>query len=306
VLFAQPFTEADVLRADQVAVTPRLFANATFEGVRALYTFSAFYIRPLLQGLVAATARDQAILGLYYRLAAYLASVRRLDAPLHFQSIAAAARSAFEVGLDIELIGRDPTNASVDRLAAFTRVERYRVASRLVDFYANRPLPPDFNIARQRQVCADQAETTQVEALVLQYWGRRRNGDLNWPKHWSPFPETRGRARQVGPGWEERYVRYYYMLSWQIHSGVVGAAGLQQDSFDIFVADAHRLIRDTVIDAFGVLGRELHLAQAMNEWGNRLEFLRHVSGIALVDQRLQGLGEPARFMYLEDHEQEDA
>jgi predicted RNA binding protein with dsRBD fold (UPF0201 family) len=44
---------------------------------------------------------------LFYRMAAYLASVRNLDAPIHFQSIAAAARSVFELGLDIALL--EPT-----------------------------------------------------------------------------------------------------------------------------------------------------------------------------------------------------
>jgi hypothetical protein len=116
-----------------------MFANATFEGVSALQVFSEFYLRPLLQGLVGTTARERAFLGLYYRMAAYLASVRKLDAPIHFQSIAAAARSVFELGLDIALLGADATNQSVDRLAAFTRVERYRLARKLVDFYATRP-----------------------------------------------------------------------------------------------------------------------------------------------------------------------
>ena len=303
-LFQQPFTEADVLRADQVQVTPRMLANATFDGVRALRAFSVIYIMPLLQGLVAATAREQAILGLYYRIMAYLASVCRLDAQIHFQSIAAASRSVFELGLDIELIGSDATNVSADRFVAFTRVERYRVAAKLVDFYATHLLPPNLSLTRQREVCADPTETAQVEGLVLQYWGRKKNGKLNWPSHWSRFADARGRAEHAGPDWKERYVRYYYMLSWHIHSGIVNAAGLLQESFDTFVAEAHGLIRDTVIDAWSVLGREFHLVQAMDDWTARLKFLRHVDGVTLVDQRLQSLGEPGRFVYLEDHERE--
>jgi len=139
-------------------------------------------------------------------LAAYLASVHRLDSPVHFQSIAGAARSVFELALDLALLGADTTTESVDRLAAFTRVERYRVAKRLVDFYGSHPLPPDFNIAEQRRVCSDAGEEAAVEALIVQYWGHR-NGDLNWPNHWSRFRGARGRARHVSKSWEERYVR---------------------------------------------------------------------------------------------------
>src|SRR6266852_2987548 len=49
-------------------------------------------------------------------------------------------------------------------------------------------------------------------------------------------------------------------------------ASISEIPVDTFVADAHRLVRDTVIDVYHVLGRELHLAQAMNEWASRLDF----------------------------------
>jgi len=300
---ACPFTVGDVERADRAQITPRIYANATFEGIRALRVFSEVPLRGVLQGLIATTERERAVLRLYYRLAAYLATVYRLDSPIHVQSIAGAARSAFELALDLALIHADTTTESVDRLNAFTRVERYRVAHRLVAFYANRPLPADFNITEQRRVCADATETAAVEALVTQHWGRRQNGDLNWPTHWSRFRDARARARHVAESWEERYVRYYSILSWHIHSGVVGVAGLAQELFDVFVADAHRLVRDSVIDAYGILGDELHLAQAMDRWGEALQFLSNVSGVTLVDLRLQTLGEPSRFQYLEEHEQ---
>jgi hypothetical protein len=298
-----PFTASDVERADRTPVTPRIYANATFEGVKALRVFSEIHLRDVLQGLLATTERERGVLRLYYRLAAYLASVHRLDSPLHFQSIASAARSVFELALDLALLGSDTTTESIERLTAFTRVERYRVAKRLVDFYADHPLPPDFNITQQRRVCADAAEAAAVEALIVQYWGRDRNRDPNWPIHWSRFRDARSRARHVADSWEERYVRYYYVLSWHVHSGAVGVAGLAQEVFDIFVSDAHRLIRDSVIDSYSILGHELHLARAMERWPETLDFLRNVSGFTLVDLRLQALGEPPRFLYLEEHEQ---
>lgn len=98
-------------------------------------------------------------------------------------------------------------------------------------------------------------------------------------------------------------MRYYSVLSWHIHSGAVSVAGLAQDAFDIFVADAHHLIRDSVLDSYGILSRELHRADAIERWSETLGFLRSVSGLTLVDLRLQALGEPPRFLYLEEREQ---
>jgi hypothetical protein len=87
-----------------------------------------------------------------------------------------------------------------------------------------------------------------------------------------------------------------------MHAGMVGVAGLAQESFDIFAADAHRLAVDTVLESSRIVGSELHLAQAMPEWASRLEFLGRVGALALVDQRLQVQGQPPRFLYLEEHE----
>ena len=273
--FVLPFTEQDILRANNVPVTPNLVAKATFEGVRAAFNYWLFCLRPVLQGLVNPTAREQSFLGLLYRAIGYVASIRRLNHAMHVQSIAASARSLFEIGVDISLFHRDGTNDSVERIEAFTRVERYRVAQRLVDYYANRPLPPDLNIDEQRRLVVDHAETLLVDGLVARFWRRRnRRGDLIWPNHWSVFPDTRTRARAVGQEWEERYVRYFSVLSWHIHSGLVGVVGLPRDAFEIFVCQAHQLAASVILDCYNVAGSELHLQNAIPEWQHHQQFLR--------------------------------
>lgn len=301
--FELPFGEADVRRAQQVPVTPVLIANATFEGVRAALAYWIFHLRPVLQGLINQTPRERSFLTLFYRVVGYLASIRRLDGPAHVQAIAGSARSLFELGLDISLFSQDQTNDSLDRIEAFTRVERYRVATKLVNFYAARQVPRDLDLRQQRAVVADAAERANVEALVERYWQRNRHGDLNWPKHWSRFQEARGRAQQAGGEWEERYVRHYYVFSWLIHSGLVGVANLPREAFDVFAAQAHRLATEIALDCYEMAGGELHLPAAIADWQDHQNFLSRVIGMALVDGRLHSLGEPIRFLYLEPNEQ---
>jgi hypothetical protein len=79
-------------------------------------------------------------------------------------------------------------------------------------------------------------------------------------------------------------------------------ADLPQDAFDCFAMEAFQLSTDVLLDSYRILGRELQLAKAMPEWNDRLAFLDRVIGLALVDKRLQSLGEPMRFRYLEEHE----
>lgn len=302
VRFELPFNEADVLRARQVPVTPALTANATFEGVRATLAYWMFHLRPVLQNLINQTPRERSFLSLFYRVVGYIASIWRLNSPAHVQAIAGSARSLFELGVDIALFRQDQSNESLERIESFTRVERYRVAMKLVDFYAAHPLPRDLNINEQRRVAADTAERDSVETLIERYWGRDRRGDLIWPKHWSRFQEARGRARQLGGEWEERYVRHYYMLSWHIHAGLAGVADLPRETFDAFAALAHQLATDIALDCYQMAGEELHLAAAIPNWQDHQNFLSHVIGMVLVDGRLHSIGEPIRFLYLEPNE----
>ena len=300
--FHVPFSNSDIIRADEAPVTPRMVADAPNEGIRAIYTFQKVSLRPLLQGLLNPSPREQAFVGFHYRIAAYLTSLFKLDGPIHFQTIAASARSLFELGLDMALFNKDSTHESLDRLHAFSRVERYRVARKLVDFYSSKPLPANLDLSKQRSLCADPKEKLEMEALVLKYWGCNKKGDLLWPKHWSRFQEARGRARHVGGTWEEWYVQNYYMLSWHIHPGITGIVNLPQEAFDYFAMEAFQLSTDVVVESYNIIGRELHLDRAMSEWGDSLAFLGRVIGFALVDKRLQSLGEPHRFRYLEEHE----
>jgi hypothetical protein len=302
--FEFPFVEDDVVRAQSVPVTPRLLASATFEGVRAAFCYWVFHLKAIMQGLLNRKPREQAILDLFYRAMCYLASIRRLNAPVHVQAIASSARSLFELGLDMALFSQDQTEDPLGRIVAFTRVERYRVAKKIVEFYADRPAPSDLDLAEKQAWVADVVEAAAVEALVQQYWGRNRKRKLNWPKHWSAFPEIRGRAQHVGGPWEERYVQHYYMLSWCMHAGLTGVANLPKELFDVFASQAHQLSNDVILDCYRIVGVELQLALAVPEWTDRLSFLENIRGMALVDGRLQALGEPARLLYLEAHERE--
>ena len=241
---------------------------------------------------------------LLYRAIGYVASIRRLNSAMHVQAVSASARSLFEIGLDLALLHQGQTDDSVERIEAFTTVERYRVANKSVDYYANRPVPEDFSIDQQRGLVADPARRAEVDRLIELHWGRNRAGDLNWPKHWSTFPDARGRAQAVGDVWEERYVRHYYQLSWHIHSGLTGVADLPREHFDGFSALAHKLATDVILDSYDVVGAELHLARAIPEWADHLSFLRRATGLALADERLRTLSEPVRFTYLEPHEHE--
>ena len=232
-------------------------------------------------------------------MVAYVLSIFRLDAPFHFQSVAAASRSILELYLDLALLARDQTAESTERFHAFTRLERFRVAERTVTFFDANPGEPHGDITAQRALINNAAERVAIEALVDPFWGRDTRGNLNWPSHWSGYQDARSRARALGVSFEALYVRYSYELSWHVHPGAVGVGGIPREDFDIFVAKAHELVLHAVTEGFVLVGRALHLDAAIDGFDEKIAFLRRIPGLRLVDLRLQELGEAQRFSFVE-------
>jgi hypothetical protein len=77
---------------------------------------------------------------------------------------------------------------------------------------------------------------------------------------------------------------------------------LPQDAFDYFAMEAFQLSTDVVVESYNIIGKELHLTSAIDKWDESIMFLGRVIGFSLIDKRLQSLGEPHRFRYLEEHE----
>jgi hypothetical protein len=177
-------------------------------------------------------------------------------------------------------------------------VEKFKTARTIADFYANRPAPTDFSIATYNAVAGDAAEQAAVTALRNQYWPGNR-----WPTHWSTLGDARSRAHAAGGDWEEHYVRHYARLSWHVHAGLVGVAGMPAASFDIVAAMAYALIEEVVLDSFRILDREFDWRGSIQQWDQKIDFLSHVSAATLMDLRLQSNGEPPRLVHIEQAEE---
>ena len=269
--------------------------------MRALHVFRQVYLKPLTDAIANPTPREEALLNFHYRITALVGSARRLNATPNFQSISAAARSVFELGLDLTMVASDETTESVDRVYAFNRVERFRTAHVVTHFYEGKPAPTDFDITTHAAVANDANERAAVVALKQQYWP---NANVKkWPHHWGHLSDLRARAHAAGGAWEENYVRHYARLSWFVHGGLVGIVGLPAAMFDVVAAMAYALVEEVVLESFRTLGNELDWTAAIPHWNQWLDFLGHVSGMTLVDLRLQALGEQPHLVHIEPNEE---
>ncbi|MGO9482468.1 MAG: DUF5677 domain-containing protein [Candidatus Kryptoniota bacterium] len=301
--FDNPFTQAEMYAFDSSTVTAHTWGEAAFQGLYALYTFNKFYLGSLLKGaFIAKCERESTIIALYNRTVLYLSSLVKLNTLADFQTVATSARSLFELVLDMALVNKDTTDESVDRLMAFTFVERYRVAKEAIDYFPNHPRQIDPMLSCKQDFCNDPKVIKKVDEFADKYGWRRTGGKLNLPKHWSR-KDARSRSRHVGEKWEARYIRTY-MFSWYVHSGLPGIHGFTEQAFEIMNMDALRFSYDVILDGLKILGQEIHLVEAVPKWSEGIAFFDHLVALILLDKFRVDQGEASKLNYLEEHERE--
>jgi Family of unknown function (DUF5677) len=187
----------------------------------SLQKFDELEIRAVVKGLISPTPRDVCFAGVYYRTAANASTLRLLNNAQHFQSISMAARAMFELSVDIRLL--DVVSDGVEKMLAFSDVERLRAARNIVKFKNAHP-----------SVEIDDAQVYEdyVHANGVAIDGRRQ---AVWPNlkkidHWSGM-NLRERVEKLKAPFDETYEVEYPRLSWQTHAGLAGVTNLDTDVF---------------------------------------------------------------------------
>ncbi len=87
----------------------------------------------------------------------------------------------------------------------------------------------------------------------------------------------------------------YDMRNFAAHTGLAGHARLDKESFTTLCFFSLKNIGDSVLETLKVLGKEFRLYAAIGNYAEAMEHLSEVPAFALVDKRLQQLGEPQRY-----------
>jgi hypothetical protein len=221
--------------------------------------------------------REFAIVATYLRTLAHVGSLIRLNDPSHFQALSMIARAIFELAVDIRLIDR--IEEAPDRYAAFSKVERLRVARRIVDFHAAasaqgkpsqgevEPMQPES--AHEQFINENAAE---IEALTQKFWPK--NFASKKPVfHWSNR-DLRQRAILLGDPFHEIYDVEYAELSWYVHPGVGVIATLDKEIYPVICGKAYGIAVRCYAQTLRFMIGELRLGDLDNLIEKKLEFAR--------------------------------
>jgi hypothetical protein len=259
--------------------------DAFYEGTKAIYHFAKEVMIGQLTGLLQANQQESAVRETYYRMYLLLGSVVALNSLQHLQSVASATRALFELWLDIKQLAADATGSIVEKFHAFPEIERYRVAEQLIKFAQKNPrVLKGTDISRQQAFYDDPERKKTIASLKID-----RNGKPVFPKHWSGKNNLRQRAKDLGL--EAWYVEAYPLLSWYVHSGSAGTAGMCKDGFESCFGFCHILVQRIFLDATLTCAKVTRISDAINSFDKWMQRLKLKTGELIISEQITMLEE---------------
>jgi hypothetical protein len=242
--------------------------DAYFDGTKHMHDFGREVMIPQLKALLGPTAQEIALRDTYFKMHLLLGSAITMNSLDHFQSVAALTRSLFELLLDMKIIAVDKTGDAVKRYNEFPEIERYRRAEQLIAFDAAYPGQIKQDLSAQRAFVSDPARQARIKTAI---------GTKRPPDHWSGM-NARDRARSAGQ-------EVYALLSWYVHAGAAGTAGMGKDALESVFGICHGLIRRMFLDAIEVCATATKISELAEYPGWMTHLERKTAELIVSEQR---------------------
>jgi len=203
---------------EQFAITSRFYAT-----LNSLQQFNNVELKTTILEIPIddrADSRQKCVIATYYRIRSNVESMLTLTRRRDVQAIAMLARTVLELAIDLRLMNR--VGQSPERMIAFADTERLRAARNLTEFKHLNP-ESQLDVIIQDNFVRDRG--TEIDATTARLWphaGRLR--------HWSGMNLAQ-RANEVGTPFPDLYHRAHTLLSWYVHSGLMGVMNLPADTF---------------------------------------------------------------------------
>jgi hypothetical protein len=207
-------------QGDATPPPPDDTAERMFASLTSLMQFDEQEVRGIMRSIIAPTEREKCFILIYWRTAAHVMSLSKLNGHQHFQAITMIARSLFELSVDIKLIDKIPDG--VEKMTAFVDVEKLRAAQKIVKFKQKHPTSQLDDSLYQSYISSEEA---RIEATKAKLWpgAKKIDGFANM--------NLADRSALAGVKYEEVYEVEQPRMSWLVHSGLTGVANLKRETF---------------------------------------------------------------------------
>ncbi len=246
---------------DQPRLDPHL-VEKFHRAVCILEQFDCAEMRGVVKGALAPDDREKCIIAMYYRAALNVSSLVALNDPRHFQAIAQAARTLFELSVDVRLVDVVPDAPA--KIFAFSDVERLKGAKDVVDL-ANATEPP-----RDLAVCANFIANNEARILATkaQLWPGAGRLD-----HWSGRNLV-DRLQLLQAAYAQLHKLNYRRLSWYAHPGLTGVLNLEAEAFAAVAGTSLQIAAESYCDILDSVISLLQLDKAVEKVRTKMKFAR--------------------------------
>jgi len=254
--------------------------KAFYNGCKICADFSQKVMVPALAGILAPSEKEEIIISIYRSIHCWMKSVALLSHPVHFQTVATAARSIFELALDIKLIVDDKIENGPKKFKEFSRIEKFRIIQEFAEFQKKNPDIKSRRVSPRRlEIAADQNYEKKLDTLS-QLWGKPRK-DI---RHWSGLG-IKKRAEKTGKQYEMFYYESFGLLSIYVHSGLVGIINMSPKGLKAVYGNSTSIIHDIFLTTVSIVAKELKLDKAMPEFEEWMKKLDSVPGEVILKEK---------------------
>lgn len=185
--------------------------------LESIYGFASEKIIPLLANSQDLSRAEKALEVEYGQIYVWTEILVNIEKdPLYFGIILSAARTIFELYLDIQLLRKKNTN-DVEKFYKFAQVNPFRAADKIVNIAMQEGIPLDEWFSSLKNRIDEPSYRKEIECTAKRLWGTNKKGNINWPNHWSSMNRLQI-ARQVGSETLRLYLQIYGPTSWSIHA----------------------------------------------------------------------------------------
>lgn len=240
-------------------IDPQKATEQMFAMLKSVSQFDEIEVRNVTKSLISPSSREDCFLAIYHRAVAHVETLKLLTNRQHFQAIAMVTRSLFELAVDIRLL--DVIADGIPKMVAFSEVEKLRCARKIVKFKADHP-STKVDDSMYRSYIA--AEEKRIDANQKTLWpGVKR------VEHWS-CEKLHERVKSLGSPFDEKYEFEYPRLSWYVHAGLTGIAGMKTETFTYLCGVALKSSTDSYEEILLGIIDELKIEKADHTIKNKL------------------------------------
>jgi hypothetical protein len=272
-----------LLNANVKDLPSKTLTDAWYDGTKHMCDFSRDVMLRLLKQLINPSAQEIAVRDTYYRICLYLRSIVSLNRLDDVQSVASATRSIFELWIELEMLARDITGEAVQKHNSFAELQRYKHAEQIVQFADAHPDFQKMDVSPQRAFCSD----SQRRLKLAREWGTNSSGKLQFTDHWSR-KNLRHRSRDIGL--EDTYIEVQPLLSWYVHAGSAGTAGMTKVGLEAVFALSHILTQRFFVRATTTCGKVAKVSE-LPEFASWIQEMLLKSGRIIVSEQIKKLEE---------------